>query len=162
MRNRLRTLICWLSLLPVLCSCGADNYAKKGDALLAIGEYHDAAAEYRKAYTRTPAKERAKRGERAWKMAECYRSINYSARAVGAYQNALRYGYADTLGLLRLAQMQHRQGDYKNAAKNYQAYLDSFPNSIPAANGLEGATQAPLWRKRPSRYTVKNNNKSWA
>ena len=57
---------------------------KKGDAFYAIGEYFDAAGEYKKAYARTPVKDKAKRGERAWKMAECYRRINFTAKALGA------------------------------------------------------------------------------
>ena len=34
----------------MLTSCGADNHLKKGDQFYAIGEYYDAAAEYKKAY----------------------------------------------------------------------------------------------------------------
>ena len=67
----------------LLASCGAEKHVKKGDAFYAIGEYYDAAAEYKKAYARTAIKEKEKRGERAWKMAEAYRRMNYTAKAAG-------------------------------------------------------------------------------
>lgn len=144
-----------LCLIMLLSGCGADQNVKKGDAFFAIGEYFDASAEYKKAFSRTPIKEKDKRGERAWKMAECYRRINYTAKAVGAYQNAVRYHYPDSMAILYLAQMQHKQGDYKQAIKNYQLFLDSVPDNELALNGLEGAIQASEWKERPTHYTIK-------
>ncbi|MGN0234141.1 MAG: OmpA family protein [Bacteroidaceae bacterium] len=142
-------------LAALLCSCGAENSVKKGDQFYAIGEYFDAAAEYKKAYSRTAVKDKPKRAERAWKLGECYRHINYTAKAAGAYQNAIRYHYSDTLALLYLAQMQQKQGDYKNALKNYEAYLELVPGDILATNGRLGCMQAPMWKKRPTLYTIK-------
>ena len=77
--------------LPLFLSCNAESNLKKGDQYFALGEYYDAAAEYKTAYTKTATKLRDKRGERALKMAECYRRINYTAKAIGAYQNGIRY-----------------------------------------------------------------------
>ena len=99
-------------LLLVLTGCGPDNYARKGEEFYAIGEYYDAAEEFKKAYSNTPVKEKEKRGERAWKMAECYRRIGYGAKAAGAYQNAVRYKAGGKEAVLRLAQMQHGMGKY--------------------------------------------------
>lgn len=142
-------------LTALLSACGAENNVKKGDQFYAIGEYFDAAAEYKKAYSRTAIKDKPKRAERAWKLAECYRHINYTAKAAGAYQNAIRYHYSDTLAYLYLAQMQHKMGDYKNALKNYDAYLELIPGDPLASNGRQGCMQAPLWKKKPTLYTVK-------
>ena len=139
----------------LLSSCGAETNIKKGDALYAIGEYYDAAAEYKKGYSRTAVKDKPKRGERSWKMAECYRHINFTAKAIGAYQNAIRYKYPDSMAVLYLAQMQHKQGDYKNAAKNYQLFLDSVPGDQRAIKGMQGCTQAQIWKKKPTLHTVK-------
>jgi outer membrane protein OmpA-like peptidoglycan-associated protein/tetratricopeptide (TPR) repeat protein len=142
-------------LLLLFASCGAETNIKKGDALYAIGEYFDAAAEYKKGYSRTAVKDKPKRGERSWKMAECYRHINFTAKAIGAYQNAIRYKYPDSMAVLYLAQMQHKQGDYKNAAKNYQLFLDSVPGDQRAIKGMQGCTQAQIWKKKPTLHTVK-------
>ena len=65
-RNILYTLI--ILLLTVACS--SEKAIRKGDRLAAINEYSDAAKQYKRAYSNIPPKERSKRGEVAWKMAE--------------------------------------------------------------------------------------------
>lgn len=139
----------------LLIACGADKYLKKADQFYTIGEYFDAAAQYRKAYMHTPVKERSKRGERALKAAECYRRINYTARAIGSYTNAIRYGTNDSTAYLYLAQMQHKNGAYKAAADNYAKYLEFDPDNVLARNGLRGCHQAPIWKETPTAYTIK-------
>ncbi|MBO4612258.1 MAG: OmpA family protein [Bacteroidaceae bacterium] len=155
MKRRALIFLYLSALLLGLSSCGADQNIKKGDAHFAIGEYYAAATEYKKGYSRTSIKDKEKRGERAWKMAECYRRINFTAKAIGSYQNAIRYGYADSMAVLRLAQMQHRNADYKNAAKSYEHFLDFIPNDERAKRGLQSCVQAPLWKKKETLYTVK-------
>lgn len=146
-----------LCVFAALClwSCGAEKALRKAEQAEALGEYFEAAKHYKKAYSKTKIKERAKRGERAFKMAECYRHINYAARAAGAYKNAVRYKYADSIVFLHLADMQRMTADYKNAAKNYQLYLDYKPDDEKATNGLKACTWAPVWKKNPNRYIVK-------
>ena len=120
---RTKTIIFAIALIASLLTiigCGADNYARKAEEFYAIGEYFDAAEEYKKAYSHTPVKEKDKRGERAWKMAESYRHIGYSAKAAGGYQNAVRYKAGGPEAILRLAQMQHWMGKYNDAIKNYK------------------------------------------
>ena len=56
--------------IPLLYSCGADSAMKKGDKFYALGEYYDAAAQYKKAYSQTNTKVRPLRGLRALKMAD--------------------------------------------------------------------------------------------
>lgn len=153
----IRTILFLLPLAGVslLSSCGADNHLKKGDQFYAIGEYYNAAAEYKKAYARTKPSEKDKRGVRAWKMAESYRKSNYAAKAIGAYQNAIRYNYPDTIAWLYLAKLQHKQGDYKAAIKNYNTYLELVPKAPLAVNGIQGCMQAPIWKNRPTLYSIK-------
>ena len=141
--------------LVLVSACGAEHNIKKGDAYYAIGEYFDAAAEYKKGYSRTSVRDKALRGQRAWKMAECYRHINYTAKAIGAYQNAVRYGYPDSMAVFYLALMQHRNGDYKAASRNYRTFLDSVPEDLRAMAGLQGCTQAQIWKRKPTLHTVK-------
>ena len=97
----------------LLVGCGADTAVKKGDKFYALGEYFDAAAQYRKAYTQTPAKDRKLRGERSAKMADCYRRINQTQRAIAAYNNAMRFHAADSLTPFYLGQLMMKNGDYK-------------------------------------------------
>lgn len=157
---RKRNIIIALTALvaALLSGCGADSHMKKGDKFYALGEYFDAAAEYKKAYSATPPKERATRGARALKMAECYRRINYTQKAIAAYNNAIRYKQADSMAYLRLAQQQMKNGSYKEAARNFQTALDSMPGNKLAQTGLQSAKSAPAWKEAGSQYTVKREN----
>ena len=122
---RVGIYLCVMSLL--LTGCGADQAMKKGDKFYAIGEYFDAATQYRKAYTQTPTKERTLKGQRAMKVAECYRRINYTTKAITAYNNAIRYKQEDSLTHFYLGELYLRNGNYKEAAKHFQTATDSRP-----------------------------------
>ena len=153
--NIIVTAVCAL----LLVSCGADQAMKKGDKFFAVGEYYDAAEQYRKAYTQTPSKERKTRGERALKLAECYRRINMTNKAIAAYSNAVRYKQADSLTQFYLGQLHMRNGNYKEAEKHFKMATDSLPMNDEhwklAENGLKSARMANQWRKEGSAYTVK-------
>ena len=143
----------------LITSCGADQAMKKGDKFFAVGEYFDAAAQYRKAYTHTSNKERAVKGQRAMKMAECYRRILFTSKAISAYQNAIRYKQDDSLTHFYLGQLQMRNGNYREAEKQFQMAADSLPFEDPhrrlALTGLKSAKQAAQWKKDGSAYTIK-------
>ena len=144
----------------LLFSCGADQAMKKGDKLYAIGEYHDAAIQYRKAYSQTSSKERELKGVRAKKTAECYRRINFTNKAITAYNNVVRYKQADSLTHLYLGQLYMRNGNYKEAARQFKIAIDSlqFRNSpllSLAQSQLKAAESAPMWKKEGSDYIVK-------
>ena len=147
----------------LLVGCGAESAMKKGDKLYALGEYFDAAEQYKKAYAQTPTKERKQRGERAMKMADCYRRINQTQRAVAAYNNGVRYKQQDSLTQFYLGQLLMKNGDYKNAEKAFQAAIDSLsgtdsPYLLLAREGVKAARQAPELRKKDSKYTVKRED----
>ena len=142
----------------LLTGCGADQAIKKAEKFYAVGEYYDAAAQYKKAYSGTPSKEKEKRGQLSAKMAECYRKINNTNKAITAYKNVIRYKQADSLTHLRLAQQLMKAGNYKEAGKNFQTAIDSLPDKDLlklAKNGVEAAKMAPEWKKEGSKYTVK-------
>ena len=143
-----------LSLL-LLVGCGAEKNMKKADKFMAIGEYYDAASQYKQAYSKTPPKERDRRGLIAGKMAVCYRKINSTPKAVAAYRNMVRYNKATVDDRLELGRQLLKNSDYKQAAEQFRVVLDSMPDNVLARNGLLSAQQAPAWKKQGSRYTVK-------
>ena len=140
--------------------CGADTAMKKGDKFFALGEYYDAASQYKKAYSQTRAKDKPLRGQRAMKMADCYRRINYTQKAIAAYNNAVRYNQADSMALFYLGQLQLKNGSYKEAEKTFTVLLDSMPNNPLVKSGLESARKAPQWKKDAalSGYTIKRQD----
>lgn len=150
-----KDLIAWGLAVLCLASCGLDRNLKKGEKFLQLGEYYDAAAQFKTAYQKTPPKEREKRGQRAAKLAFCYDRINSSERAVAAYRNVIRYHQDDGETHLRLAQNLMKIGRYAEAAKEFQVALDSLPDNKLAQTGLLSAQTAPDIKQLGSRYTVK-------
>ncbi len=144
-------------ILAVLLStsCGADKNLKRGEKYLALGEYYDAATEYKTAYSKTPAKMRDRRGQIAKKMAFCYEKINSTQKAIAAYRNVIRYKQADGNTYLSFARQLMKNGNYKEAAEQFRIALDSMPDNQMARDGLAAALEAPRLKEEGSRYTVK-------
>ena len=139
----------------LLISCGIDKNLKKGEKFLSLGEYYDAADQFKQAYTKTPPKERENRGKLALKMARCYNKFNATPKAVNAYRNAIRYNQASLDDRLAYARLLLKNGEYKQAEKEFRILVDSMPDNILAQNGLKSAQMAPSWKKAGSRYQVK-------
>jgi peptidoglycan-associated lipoprotein len=126
------------------------------DEQMARGEYFDASKTYRKVYNKlTKREERPTRGVAAYKMGECYRQLNMSSRASAAYQNALRYGYPDSMAILYLAQSLHAEGKYAAAKKSYENFLSLNPNSDLAKTGVIGCDLALRYKEKKTRHIVK-------
>ncbi len=141
-------------VLALLSSCGGAKLSV-ADEQMARGEYYDAAKTYRKVYNKlTKRTDRPLRGEVAFKMGECHRKLNQSARASAAYQNAIRYGYDDSTAQLHLGEMLQAEGKYAAAIKSYQEYLEKDPKSKTAQNGIAGCQMG--MQKLTTRYVVKN------
>lgn len=157
MKNKKNIFCCLLITLTAL-SCGVENNIKKGEKYLALGEYYDAGMQFKKAYSKTPSKERDKRGDLALKSADCFRHINASQRAVAAYQNAIRYKRASLDDRLNYARQLLRTGSYRSAQKEFELILDSMPDNILARNGLTSAKNAPKWKAEGSKYIVKKQD----
>jgi outer membrane protein OmpA-like peptidoglycan-associated protein/tetratricopeptide (TPR) repeat protein len=148
------TILFVITLLAVT-SCAVDKNLKRGEQYLALGEYYDAANEFKRAYSKTPSKEKQKRGERAKKMAFCYDKSLQTQKAIAAYKNTIRYNVATPEDRLAYARLLLKNGEYKNAAQEFKTVLDSLPNSTLAKNGLQSALSAAETKEKGSRYTVK-------
>lgn len=154
-RTNIRHIIYIMSLAVALTGCGGAKL-KTADEQMERGEYFDAAKTYRKIYNKLkPREQRAERAEVAFKMAECYSRLGQDARAAAAYQNALRYGYPDSSIVLNLAQSLHGQGQYAQAIKAYEEYLEKFPGDSHAERALAGARTAAELKRNKTRYVVR-------
>ena len=158
MKAHFTIYVLFLLIVSSLYSCKS---AKLSDAeeKQRIGEYYEAAAIYRKVYTKTSPKKRDLRGYIAYRMAECNRLINNTAKATSAYMNAIRYDYPDSTVYLRMGQMFRKTGRYPEAIKNYDIYMENDPSNLLAINGIQGCELAPGWKKNPTRYEVRRMDK---
>lgn len=143
-------------VLLMLVACSNEGIAfKKAEQSYAIGEYYAASINYKKSYSRCSPKERDKRAVRAFMMGECYRRIGYTQKAIAAYQNAIRYNIPDSLAYLHIARQQLKAGQYKQAAQNFNKYLEFDAESELARNGLLSCELGPKWKAAPNLYQVK-------
>lgn len=158
MKAHFTIYVLFLLIVSSLYSCKS---AKLSDAeeKQRIGEYYEAAAIYRKVYTKTSPKKRDLRGYIAYRMAECNRLINNTGKATSAYTNAIRYDYPDSTVYLRMGQMLQKTGRYPEAIKNYDIYMENDPSNLLAINGIQGCELAPGWKKNPTRYEVRRMDK---
>lgn len=139
-----------------LCGCQSAKMSV-ADGQMERGEYFDAAATYRKIYNnlKKPS-ERTLRGEVAYKLGIAHSKLNQNARAAGAFRNALRYGYPDSLLYRHIAKALHAEGRYGEAAEAYRQYLMMAPGDESAKTGLRGVALAEELRRNPTRYKVAN------
>ena len=140
----------------VLVACSNEGIAfKKAEQSYAIGEYYAASINYKKSYSRCTPKEKDKRAVRAFMMGECYRHIGYTQKAMAAYTNAIRYHIPDSLVYLHLARQQLKAGQYKQAAQNFNQYLEFDPGNELARSGLLSCELGPQWKAKPNQYKIK-------
>lgn len=142
----------FLLLVILLGGCGAAKYGR--DAMLShdIGEYYKAIEKYRKASKKE--KDREKRKQYAFSIAECYKYIGDYERAELYYKNAIRRGYEDEIALLYHADMLRATQDYEESIETYRIYLDSVPGDERALAGLEAIQKTQDWVANPSRHII--------
>ena len=153
-RKILHILIYIAALMVVACSNEGVAF-KKAEQSYAIGEYYAASINYKKSYSRCAPKDKEKRAVRAFMMGECYRHIGYTQKAMAAYTNAIRYHIPDSLVYLHLARQQLKAGQYKQAAQNFNQYLELDHDNELARSGLLSCELGPQWKTKPNQYKIK-------
>ncbi|MDE7470701.1 MAG: OmpA family protein [Paramuribaculum sp.] len=154
-RYLVRTLSAYATII-LMAGCGP-SAVDVADSQWRRGEYFAASRNYRKVYNKLKKpSQRHFKGEIAFRMAECHRSLGETAKAAVAYQNALRYGSTDSVAQLRLASMLHAQGKYKDASEAYRLVLEAAPDNAEAITGLKGALKGQKAKSFDTRYHVGN------
>ncbi len=139
-------------IIIVLSGCGSAKHGR--DALMSqdIGEYYKAIEKYRKA--RKKEKNRQKRIEYAYNLAECYRAIGMYDYAEQNYKFAIRLGYDNPEALLHYAEMLRITQKYEEAYDTYRTYLDSIPGDERALDGVEAMRKTQEWVANPTRHII--------
>lgn len=155
MQRKIFHILIYIAVLMV-CACANEGVAfKKAEQSYAIGEYYAASINYKKSYSRCTPKEKDKRAVRAFMMGECYRHIGYTQKAMAAYTNAIRYNIPDSMAYLHLGRQQLKAGQYKQAAQNFNQYLEFDPGNELARSGLLSCELGPQWKAKPNQYKIK-------
>ena len=153
---KLKTIISLLTVAVVattFSACSVSARVKRADRKYQIGEYYAASEMYKQVYKNLKSKDKKLRAHVAFHQAECYRTLN-NKKAANAYKNAIRYHYPDSIMYLHYAQVLQYQGKYKDAAAQYDIYLQAHPEDYVARAGKYACMQIDAWKKQPSRYKV--------
>jgi peptidoglycan-associated lipoprotein len=157
-RKHLSLLFISFLLLSSLVSCGVNSGLSKGNKSFEFGEYNAAANRYRRVYSRIG--NNAKKAEAAFRMAYSYQKIGMTTRATNAYRNAIRWNYPNDTVYLLYANALMQGGQFAEAIKNYEHYLDLHPNAYTARNGIASANKINEWKALPQMYDVRAFNLS--
>ncbi len=136
----------------LLSSCAVGNLSRVAFSSKEIGEYHKAIQKYRKANKKE--KDREKRMEYAYEIAECYRHLADYEMAALYYRNAVRRNHPDPKALLWNGEMLRASQKYEEALENYRAYLEEVPGDERALNGIESIQLTQHWIAHPTRHIV--------
>jgi len=142
----------YIVIAALLASCAAGKYGRVAVNSKKIGEYYKAIEHYNKANRKE--KDREKRKEYAFQIAECYRLIGDYERASLYYTNAIRRGYSDPVALLWNGDMLRASMKYEDALENYRAFLDSVPGDERGLRGIESIRMTQQWVSEPTRHII--------
>ena len=117
-----------------------------------IGEYYKAIEKYRKANRKE--KDREKRMEYTYAIAECYRYLGQYEMAALYYRNSIRRSHPDPKSLLWYAEMLRATQRYEEALENYRLYLEESPDDQRALNGIESIRLTQLWTASPTKHII--------
>jgi peptidoglycan-associated lipoprotein len=145
----------WITIILILITLASCSTSKLGRVALSsqeIGEYHKAIEKYRKANRKE--KDRDKRMEYTYAIAECYRAIGQYEMAALYYRNTIRRSHPDPKALLWYAEMLRSSQKYEEALENYRLYLEEAPDDQQALNGIESIRLTQNWTANPTKHII--------
>ncbi|MBK6444761.1 MAG: OmpA family protein [Bacteroidetes bacterium] len=148
----------FLLFLLVVISAQA-TFAQRGPTFLAEqafnkGDYYDAAALYKKAFTKE--KNKVKRAEIIYKVAESYRLTNDYKNQEVWYAKAIKANFKDPEALVHYADALKVNGKYDEAIVQYTNFQKASPTDPRGELGISSSQQAQKWKEKPTRYKVEN------
>lgn len=138
-------------VLMILQGCASKSRMGNAKKVFDIGEYYHASGMLQKAYKKEENK--FHKGEISFYLGQCYRYTNQPRKAAVSYGRAIRYKYTNREALLFQANSLLKNGDYDDAIKLYEQYLDTVAGDRLATNGLASAKLA-LNPPPKTRYNV--------
>jgi peptidoglycan-associated lipoprotein len=151
----------YLFVLILLFSLGSSNtllaQVKKdkefrADAMFASGGFYEAIDLYKNAYNK--ARDRNKKDEIVFKIAECYRIIGESRQAEIWYKKVITRNFQDPIIYLRYGEMLMMRDNYGEAAEQFKKYKDLVPDDPRGETGLRSSQIAAQWIENPTNYVV--------
>lgn len=148
-----------LLLTACLLFAATLTFAQRGptyqaDLAFDKGDYYDAAALYKKAFSKE--KNKVKRAETIYKVAEAYRLTNDYKNQEVWYAKAIKANYKSPQAILHYADALKMNGKYDEAIVQYTAFQKDAANDPRGELGIQSCQQAQKWKDKPTRYRVLN------
>ncbi|MCX6256711.1 MAG: hypothetical protein NTW49_02245 [Bacteroidia bacterium] len=132
----------------------AQRDLEKGEEAFKMGQYSTAKDFLKEALTKVKDKE--KKAEITFKIAECYRYLLTPKIAESWYDKAIKKGYPDPLAHLYFADAMKMNEKYDEAIVEYKKYRQQIPDDPRGEFGEKSCELASGWKKNPTRYQVEN------
>ncbi|MCT4581862.1 MAG: OmpA family protein [Flavobacteriales bacterium] len=129
------------------------NFAKEADAAFKNENFYTATEKYKKAMAKAKPEEKARMN---YQLGESYRFLLEAEQAEVYYGKAMKLKYDKTNPdvILKLANVQKQQANYKLAKKNYEKYLAVNASSKEAKEGVNSCKKAIEWISEPTKHVV--------
>ena len=151
MRILYRLLFTSLFVITSLLASAQRGPTFQADQAYDKGDYYDAALLYKKAFTKE--KNKVKRAEIIFKVAESYRLTNDYKNQEVWYAKSLKAGLKDAEALRRYADALKMNAKYDEAIVQYNAYTKA--SGDPRGDiGVQACQQSQKWKDKPTRYKV--------
>ena len=124
----------------------------RANAAFDAGEYFDAIDLYKNAYNKI--KDKTKKTEIVFRIAECYRILREARKAELWYLKAINQDYQDPIIYLRYAEMLMMNENYEEASEQFKKYKELVPEDPRAENGIRSCQVAVEWIENPIGYEV--------
>ncbi len=153
--NRFRFIIAMLAALmfmPAVMGQSKKDKDYKAYLTFQAGEYADAIDLYKTAYNKV--KDKNRKNEIVFKIAECYRLTRDSRKAEMWYKKAIGLDFQDPLVFLYYAQMLMMNENYEEASEQFKKYKELVPDDPRGETGLRSCQVAVQWIENPIGYEV--------
>ncbi len=127
---------------------------KKADITFTTNEFFKALNMYK-----DNLKESQNRDEKnyiSFRIAECYRNMNQTQKAEGAYLKVITKSYNNPLIYYYYADMLRRNEKYAEAATQFEEYLKKVPDDKRAIEAKNSCSLSAKWIESPTRYVIEN------
>jgi len=127
---------------------------KKADITFTSNEFFKALNMYKDLYKESQNKD--EKNYISFRIAECYRNMNQTQKAEGAYLKVITKNYNNPLIYYYYADMLRRNEKYADAATQFEEYLKRVPDDKRAIEAKKSCSLTAQWIENPTRYVIEN------
>ncbi len=127
---------------------------KKADITFTSNEYFKALNMYKDLYKESQNKD--EKNYISFQIAECYRNMNQTQKAEGAYLKVITKNYNNPKIYYYYADMLRRNEKYAEATTQFEEYLKRVPDDKQAIIAKNSCALSAQWIESPTRYNIEN------